>query len=58
MYSCSLQIALGNKDAHGPDAFHMTSDKWLARFIFLESIAGLSPVNVPPHGSVLTEPCI
>lgn len=34
---------MGNKDAHGPDAFHMTPEKWLARFIFLESIAGLCP---------------
>ncbi|KAH0614205.1 uncharacterized protein H6S33_006091 [Morchella sextelata] len=40
-YKHDKQIALGNKNPGTTDAFHMTPDKWLARFIFLESIAGV-----------------
>lgn len=31
----------------------MTPEKWLARFIFLESIAGLSSVNIPLHTRII-----
>lgn len=33
----------------------MTPEKWLARFIFLESIAGLSPLNPPTPKLTLTK---
>ncbi|KAG0635540.1 alternative oxidase-domain-containing protein [Tuber brumale] len=40
-YKHDLEIASGNKTPYGTNAFHMTPQKWLARFIFLESIAGV-----------------
>lgn len=42
-YKHDKQVALGKADAANPPKQHftMTSEKWLVRFIFLESIAGV-----------------
>lgn len=42
-YKHDKQVALGKADAANPpkQRFAMTSEKWLSRFIFLESIAGV-----------------